>query len=902
MATELPPPGAPDALYVVDLSSYVFRAYHAMPPLSNSKGEPTHATYGTVSMLQKLVGERKPAYLAVAMDSPKKTFRHELDPNYKATRSAHPPDLGLQMQRSREIVEAYRIPIFQRDGVEADDLIATVAKHAVAAGLILVIVGADKDLMQLLGDRVVMWDTMRDKTYGPPEVREKFGVLPDKMRDLLALTGDSSDNIPGVPSVGPKTAADLLLKFGSIDGVYAHIGEVQKKRLHELLVENEANARLSQKLVSLRDDEPINFNLEELRYGGADFERLRTLYTELGFIRMIAGIPANVAPAPAGAKQEVQCRTIGTVEGLHEVVAEARASGRLAVAIETTSPEPMRASIVGVSLATRAGEGFYVPIGHRYIGSPKQLKLEEVREALGPILADTKVIKVGHDLKYIAVALGRQGMRLEGGAFDVMIASYLLDPEAPNSLPIIAKRELDTTLSTFEQLTAKGRGVKLGFDEVDVETATDHSGKSVEVVLRLADRYKPQIERLELVDVMDKIEAPLARVLAEMERVGVFVDLPELERLRKSMDAEITALEKRAHLAAGTEFNVSSPRQLETILFDKIGLKPIKRTKTSRSTDADVLEQLSEEHELPKILLDHRQLSKLKGTYVDALPALVNRETGRIHTEWGQAVAATGRISSNNPNLQNIPVRSELGRSIRRAFTAPPGMRIVAADYSQIELRVLAHLAQDPVLIDGFRAGQDVHTRTAMEVFGVAAEGVTEEMRRRAKTINFGIVYGMGEVTLAKRLDISRAQAGEFITAYFKRYGRVRGFMDETLEIARRGEAVRTLFGRQRLLPNIRSSNGMLRAAAERVAQNTPIQGTAADLLKLAMIRLAEPVVPGARMVLTVHDELVFEVPEALVPEAMKKVKHAMETVFPLDVPLEVDVGSGVNWGDLSYM
>jgi DNA polymerase-1 len=400
---------------------------------------------------------------------------------------------------------------------------------------------------------------------------------------------------------------------------------------------------------------------------------------------------------------------------------------------------------------------------------------------------------------------------------------------------------------------------------------------------------------------MNGIEVPLARVLAEMEKVGVFVDLAELDRLRKNVDAEMEKLEKRARETAGRDFNVNSPRQLEVILFDELGLKPIKRTKTARSTDADVLEQLAEHHPLPGVLLEHRQLSKLKGTYIDALPGLVNRDTGRIHTEWGQAVAATGRISSNNPNLQNIPVRTDLGRAIRRAFAAPPGTRIVSADYSQIELRVLAHLSKDPVLVDAFRTGQDVHTRTAMEVFNVDAGGVTDEMRRRAKTINFGLIYGMGEVPLATRLDISRAEATAFILAYFKRFDRVRSFMEETLETARAGEAVRTLFGRQRLLPNIRSSNGMLRAYAERIAQNTPIQGTAADLLKLAMIRLAEPVVPGARMVLTVHDELVFEVPEGAVTLAMQRVKEAMETVYPLDVPLEVDVGSGVNWGDVAY-
>jgi len=901
MSTVLPPPGSPDALYLIDLSSYVFRAYHAIAPLSNTKGEPTHATYGTVSMLQKLVGEKKPARLAVAMDSNGPTFRHALYSGYKATRAARPPDLALQMERSREIVEAYRIPIFQRDGVEADDLIATVVRLAQEAGLFVVILGADKDLMQLVSDRVSMWDTMRDKTYGVPEVTEKFGVPPAQMRDMLALMGDSSDNIPGVRSVGPKTACELLQKYGTLDGIYAHLGEITKKRLREVLEENEANARLSQKLVSLRDDEPIEWNLEALRYGGADFERLRDLYTELGFQRMINSIPAGAVPGrDAKPKEPVQCRTVATLDELRELVLRAKQAPRVAVAIETTSPEPMRAVLLGVAVAVSAGEGFYIPIGHRYIGAPKQLTLDEVREVLGPLLRDEQVAKAGHDMKYIEVALGRHDMIVAGPTFDVMIASYLLDSETSHELAAIAKRELDDTLSTFEQMTARTRGHRLGFDEIDVELAARHAGSNVEAAWRLADRLRPQVERQGAARVMDEIETPLSPVLAEMERIGVFVDLSELDRLRKNVDAEIVRLEIKARELAGREFNVSSPRQLEVILFDELGLKPIKRTKTGRSTDADVLEQLAEHHPLPGILLEHRQLSKLKGTYIDALPSLVNPATGRIHTEWSQAVAATGRISSNNPNLQNIPIRSDLGRSIRRAFVAPPGMRIVSADYSQIELRVLAHLSKDAVLVDAFRTGQDVHTRTAMEVFAVPADGVTDEMRRMAKTINFGVIYGMGEVALAKRLDISRPAAATFIEAYFKRYHRVHAFMEETLETARRGETVRTLFGRQRLLPNIRSSNGMLRAAAERIAQNTPIQGTAADLLKLAMIRLREPAVPGARMVLTVHDELVFEVPEAAVPQAMETVKRAMETVYPLDVPLDVDIGSGVNWGDVA--
>jgi DNA polymerase-1 len=901
MPTLLPPPGAPDVLYLIDLSSYVFRAYHAIPPLSSTAGEPTHATYGTIAMLQKLVGERRPSLLAVAMDAKKPTFRHELDPNYKATRAAAPPDLAVQMERSREIVEAYRIPIFHCEGVEADDLIATAVRQAGAAGLFVVIVGADKDLMQLLGERVVMWDTMRDKTYGAAEVKEKFGVPPSQMRDLLALMGDSSDNIPGVPSVGPKTAADLLSKYGSIDGVYARITEVEKKRLRELLVEHEADARLSVKLVSLRDDVPMEFDLAHLRYGSADFERLRRIYTELGFTRMIAAIPKDVVAQPAMAKEAVRFRPITTADELAELVRRARESKRVAVALETTSPEAMRAKMIGVALSVAGGEGCYVPIEHRYIGCPKQLAAAAVRDILGPLLADPGVTKVGYDIKYIDVVLGRHGMTLGGAPLDVMIISYLLDPEANHLLPMLAKRELDEDLSTFDQVTSRSRAGQLGFDEVDVERATSYAGANVEAVLRLAERLSDPLERQGLSRVMNTIETPLSMVLANMERAGVLVDLDELARLGKRFEGEIAELEKRARQAAGRDFNVSSPRQLEVILFDELKLKPVKRTKTARSTDADVLEALAGEHPLPSILLEHRQLSKLKSTYIDALPGLVNKETGRIHTEWGQAVAATGRISSNNPNLQNIPVRTDLGMAIRRAFVAPPGTCLVTADYSQIELRVLAHLSKDPVLVDAFRTGQDVHTRTAMEIFGVAAADVTEEMRRRAKTINFGVIYGMGEVALAKRLDIPRTEAADFIAAYFRRYERVRAFMEETLELARTGEAVRTLFGRQRLLPNLRSSNGMLRSAAERIAQNTPIQGTAADLLKLAMIRLGEPVVPGARMVLTVHDELVFEVPVDDAEEATARVKAAMEGVYPLDVPLEVDAGSGVNWGDIRY-
>ena len=897
MPAQLPPPGAEDALYLVDLSSYIFRAYHALPPLSSPAGEPTHATYGTVSMLHKLIGERKPALLAVAMDAKGPTFRDELYDAYKANRGEPPPDLSVQINRSREIVEAYEIPIFQEQGVEADDLIASIAKLTEKAGLFLVIVGADKDLMQLVSERVVLWDTMRDVVYGPEEVEAKFGVPPSQIRDLLALMGDSSDNVPGVPSVGIKTAAELLRQFGSIDEAYRRLDEITKKRTREALAQHEDKARLSQRLVSLRDDIPCVLDREKLRFGRADYDKLRRLYNELGFQRMIATIPAP-EPLHAKAERPVVFRSITTKEELSALVAAAKEKNRLAVGVETTSKAATRAVLVGVSLSVQPGEGFYLPLLHRYIGAPKQLGMDEVREILGPVLNDPSIAKVGHDLKYIDVVLTRHGLPLRGITFDTMMASYLVDPERAHDLPSLAKRELDVDLPSYDQITEKTRTRQLGFDQVEIERATAYAAAGIEATFRAAEKLEEEVARVGVAGLMREIEIPLSLVLADMERLGVLVDVRELARLGEMVQGQIAELEAQCKELAGRDFNVASPRQLEVVLFDELKLKPIKRTKTARSTDAEVLEQLAAEHPLPKLILEHRQLSKLKGTYIDALPALIHPETGRVHCEWSQAVAATGRISSNDPNLQNIPIRTELGRSIRKAFVAPEGMQIVSADYSQIELRVLAHLSKDPVLIDAFRRGQDIHTRTAMEVFGVPAEAIDAEHRRRAKAINFGIIYGMGEVALAKRTDVTRAEAASFIDAYFRKYEAVRSFLDRTLEEARKTGVVHTLFGRRRVLSNIRSANPMLRAAAERIAQNTPIQGTAADLLKMAMIRLARPVVPGARMVLTVHDELVFEVPNEHVEEAKVRIRETMQNVAELEVPLVVEVSSGPSWGE----
>jgi DNA polymerase-1 len=901
----LPPPATPGTLYLIDLSGYVFRAYHALPPLSSSRGEPSHAVLGTVNMLQKVVNERRPDMLAVAMDSPT-SFRRAVDERYKATRRAAPPDLRQQMARAEEIVRAYNIPVYQEDGLEADDLIAAVVRRAMRDDDVrVVIVSADKDLMQLVRDddeRVVLWDSMRDKVYGPAEVREKHGVAPSKMRDLLALMGDSSDNVPGVPGVGPKTAADLLNEHGTLDGIYRDLSAIKRPKIREALAQHERDARISQELVTLREEADVAWDRAHLKYGGADQEKLRALFTELEFSRLLDQLEPQ-APTTRS------CTLVLDAGALENVAAKARETKRLALDLEVTSREAMRCAIVGVGLAAEPGEGYYVPLSHRYLGAPKQLDWGTFARVIGPVLADASVKKVGHELKFDEVALSRRGLEIAGPVADTMLCAYLLDPEASSDLADLAKRELDVTLMAQADLVGrasrspkgeKQRGARQGIDEVEVERATPYVAARAEVCLELERRIAPRIEREGLGKLMNEVELPLSRVLARMERHGVLVDVAKLEHASRVVEGTLKGLEARAKELAGGDFTVRSRDQLETILFDRLKLPVVKRTpKGGRSTDADVLEELAGKHPLPRVVLEFRELDKLKGTYLDALPRYVNPETGRIHTRFDQAVAATGRLSSSDPNLQNIPIRTEIGREIRAAFVAPPGSCVVSADYSQIELRVLAHLSQDAQLIEAFRTDQDIHTYTASLVFDVKKEDVTREMRARAKTINFGVIYGMGDASLAKQLGISRDEAARFIEAYFTRYEGVRRFMENTIEAAKKGEAVRTMMGRRRFLPNLHSPNRGLRFEAERIAKNTPIQGTAADILKLAMVRLGEqPVVPGGAMVLTVHDELVFEVPAAEVEAAKRKIKETMENVVKLDVPLLVDAGAGASWKD----
>ncbi|WP_394827084.1 DNA polymerase I [Pendulispora albinea] len=905
----LPPSAAPGVLYLIDLSGYVFRAYHAIAPLSSSKGEPTHAVMGTVNMLQKVVNDRRPEMLAVAMDSRGPNFRRDIDARYKSHRPAPPPDLSTQMARCEAIVKAYNIPIYQAEGIEADDLIACVVARARTSGMRVVIVSADKDLMQLVDDEkddVVLWDSMRDKVYGPAEVRTKFGVPPSQVRDLLALTGDTSDNIPGVPSVGPKTAADLLTEFGTLEGIYAGLSTIKKNKLREALTKHEEDARVSQKLVTLRSDCEIAWDPAHLRYGGADNAALRELFLDLEFHRLLDQLQVAVAV-------ERNYQSVLDPAGLAKVLDAVRAKKRLGFDLILSDPDPMRAAIVGVALSSEPGDGHYVPISHRYLGAPPQLTWETVKEAMAPLFADPAIVKTSHHLKLAHLVLARHGIRVEGAAFDTMLGAYLLDPDAPGSLRELARKTLGIELAVYGEKkpatgaagagtsTAKGKGAPVPFDNLPIDEATPFAAAEAEVCVTLASRYAPSLEREGLSSLFHEVELPLARVLADMERAGVLLDASVLEALGKRVEVELRNLEAQAKEIAKADFSVRSRDQLEKILFDELKLPVLKRTpKGGRSTDAEVLEELAEKHPLPKVVVEFREIDKLKGTYIDTLPRAINKSTGRIHTRFHQTVAATGRLASSDPNLQNIPIRTELGREIRAAFVAPPGHLIVSADYSQIELRVLAHLSEDPELIAAFSSTkEDVHTHTASLVFDVPRDQVTAEMRRRAKTINFGVIYGMGDSALARQLDITRAEAASFIEAYFRRYAGVARFMEETIAAAGKGEAVRTLLGRRRFLPNLHSANRGLRMEAERVAKNTPIQGTAADILKLAMVKLGtKPVAPGATMILTVHDELVFEVPEAHVGEAMRRIREEMEGAITLRVPLVVDIGSGKNWNE----
>jgi DNA polymerase-1 len=898
MGEKLPEKGDSETIYVIDISSYVFRAYHALPPLSNSKGEPTHAVAGVCSMLLKLLREHEPRRIIVAMDSKGSSFRKDLYEAYKANRPPAPADLQQQMIRVREVVEAWGMSPIEAAGLEADDIIATLVAQARKKGLRVVIVSADKDLLQLVGTDVVMYDTMRNKVFGTEETRAKLGVEPNQVRDLLALMGDSSDNVPGVPSVGQKTAAKLLKDYGSFDGIYENLDSITRKALKEKLTVHREDALTSRKLVTLRDDIPIDPDLVTRTFGGGNTAALRAIFSELELTRLLA----QLAPAPqleSTPPLEGHYETVTSADGLGRIVSAIRDAGSFALYSVMDIDDPIRADLVGVALCWVEGVSAYIPLGHRYIGAPDHLTWGEAGAVLTPLLENSLIPKLTL-AKRETVFWARRGVRLRGIRFDPSLASYLLDPSRhAHRLEDVARQELDGDLS--EEQAVRGKGQKaLTWDEVEVSAVAGYANERADFTFRLSELLTPRMHEGEFERLFYEVELPLARVLATMELNGIRVEIGPLEELSEEAGAELERLRAQCTELAGHEFNVSSPRQLETILFDELELPVIKKTKTARSTDHGVLEELALLHPLPQAILEYRSVSKLKSTYLDALPREVNPDTGRIHTRYNQLVAATGRLSSSNPNLQNIPIRTEMGRRVRDAFVPQEGWSMLAADYSQIELRVLAHLSRDPALVDAFSRGDDIHVQTACALFGVQPEEVTKQMRGEAKTVNFAVIYGQTQFALARNLKIERSEAKRYIDAFFDQYAGVKAFLDEVVEQARANGLVTTLLGRRRTLADIRSTNHNLRAAAERIARNTPIQGTAADIMKVAMVRIQNDIEKKhlqSRMVLTVHDELVFESPPEEQATLESLVVDHMQNAVPLSVPLPVHVGWGPNWG-----
>lgn len=898
--SRLPPPGDPRTLYVVDISGYVFRAYHALPAMTSASGEPTHAVLGTTTMLQRLVTEQQPAMLAVAMDSRTPSFRDAIFAAYKANRPPAPPDLKQQMLRVREVLDAYRLPVLQQDGMEADDLIASVVKRARHEGLSVVIVSSDKDLLQLVGDGVWMLDAVRSTVFGKAEVEAKLGVPPAQVRDYLALVGDTSDNVPGVPSVGPKTAVQLLKEFGDVEHLFANLDRVERKPLREKLEAFRDQAFLSRELVTLKDDLVVNGDPAALVRPEADLPRLRALFRELGFTRLLAQLGGDTSVAEIPVAQPMEYSVITDDAGLSALATTLASSGKVAVFTLMDGVHPVSGELVGLAFAY-ADQAAYLPLGHRYLDAPAQLAPSHALAHLRPWFENAACEKICADSKRVLMVLAAVGVEMVGVVFDTMLASYLIDPEAHgHRLDEVARFELGEPAEDQDKQLLDNHLAAGVISGMPLHVAGARAVKLATCILRAHDVLAPRLLTAGCADLLHDIELPLARVLADIELTGIRVDTQHLAKLSVTVSARLVALEAKCKELAGRDFNVGSPRQLEVILFDELHLPVVKRTKTARSTDQSVLEELAPLHPLPATILEQRMLAKLRSTYLEALPREVNPRSGRIHTDFRQAVAATGRLSSSDPNLQNIPIRTEIGRSIRDAFIARDGWEILSVDYSQIELRVLAHLSHDRELLDAYQHGADVHARTARAIFGVAEDAVTREMRAQAKTVNFAVIYGQTQFALARNLGIDRAEAARYIKAFFEQYAGVAAYMDKVVVDATESGEVRTLCGRVRRLPELRSRDRVARQAAERVARNTPIQGSAADIIKLAMIAIHADLQNRkmqSKMLLTVHDELVFEAPPDEHDALEALVCDRMEHALALDVPLVADKGWGTSWG-----
>ena len=905
-------------LLLVDGSGYLYRAFHAMPDLRTSSGEPTGAIRGFVGMLRVLEAQSPAEYRACVFDAKGKTFRDDLFAQYKANRPAMPDDLSLQIAPIHEAVHAMGWPVLEVPGVEADDVIGTLAERARREGFRTVIVSADKDLAQLVGQDVELLDTM-SRDGGPPRrfdrdgVIARFGVAPERIVDYLTLVGDSVDNVPGVEKVGPKTAARWLAEYGSLEGVLQHANEIAGAA-GENLRKAVGWLPTARALVTVRTDADLSSQvpgLEALRARAPDAEALHRLFERFEFRAWLkdtdstappAVAASDVPPRTAAPSGPVQYETVLTDEQLERWIERIEAAPLASLDTETTSLDPMAARLVGISLSVAERQACYIPVGHRYTGVPAQLGLERVLDRLRPWLQSSRHPKVGQNLKYDAHVFANHGIHLSGIEHDTLLQSYVLEAHRGHDMDALAERHLGRRTITYEQVCGKGAR-QIGFEEVAIDRATEYAAEDAEVTLALHGVLWPRIREHEgLQFVYRSIEIPVSLVLFDMERTGVLVDPAQLASQSRELGERIAALEVKAHELAGQPFNLGSPKQIGDILFGKLGLPVQKKTATgAASTDEDVLEKLAADYPLPRTLLEHRALSKLKSTYCDKLPAMVRPDTGRVHTTYGQTIAITGRLASSDPNLQNIPIRTAEGRRIREAFIAPPGSHIVSADYSQIELRIMAHLSEDPGLLEAFAKGQDVHRATASEVFGVTVDEVTPDQRRTAKVINFGLMYGMTAFGLAANLGIGKDQARSYIERYFARYPGVARYMDATRALAKRQGYVETVFGRRLWLPEINSHNGPRRQAAERAAINAPMQGTAADLIKLAMVATAEWLQRESlrtRLIMQVHDELVFEVPDGELERVRARVPESMDSVASLKVPLAVDVGVGRNWDE----
>jgi DNA polymerase-1 len=884
-------------IFLIDGQSYIYRAFYAVRELTTSKGFPTNAIFGFVNMLQRIQGEHTPTHLAVVFDAKGKTFRNDLYQGYKARRLAMPEALRPQIPRIKEVVRAYRIPTLELEGYEADDIIATLAARWEKQGAEVVIVSGDKDLMQLVSEHVTMLDTMKAERIGIEQVQAKFGVEPARVVEVQGLMGDSTDDIPGIPGIGEKTAIKLISEWHDLENLLAHAEKIPGK-LGEKIRANAELARVSKALATLRRDVPLKVDLDDLARKEPDRERLKALFAELEFRRFLAEIdsPWDYPPEePAGAGDY---ETVRTAQQLEKVLHAVQKAKTFCLDSETTALNPLDAQLVGVSLAVEEGKAWYIPVGHRSEDASPHLSRDQVLAALRTLLEDPALSMIGQNSKYDIMVLAQYDLWPRNLVGDTMLASYLLNPTKRHNLTDLAWEHLQYRMLTYEAVTDNG---KKNFAEVAVAEATRYSGEDADITLRLAHRLFPRVREEGMESLFAAVEVPLAAVLARMELAGIRIDRELLAALSSEFGQHRRELEAEIYALAGEEFNLSSPQQLQTILFDKLGLPRGKKTKTGSSTDSSVLEALAEKFPLPAKILAYRAFTKLQNTYVDALPKLIHPKTGRIHTSFNQTATATGRLSSSNPNLQNIPVRSEEGRRIRTAFVPEPGHVLLSADYSQIELRLLAHLSQDPVLLESFRRGQDVHARTAAELFEVPVEAVSADQRRQAKTINFGIIYGMGAQRLARSLDIPFKTAQAYITQYFARYHGIKDYMDGVLTAARKRGYVTTLQGRRRYVPDLQSKNTQLAAAAERMAINTPIQGTAADLIKMAMVAIDRRLMQErlrTRMLLQVHDELLFEVPEKEIRRVKKLVQEIMEGVMSLRAPLQVDLGTGANWAE----